>query len=60
MSDLSAEKAQAAEMINVKEREIILTKQASKKETDIYMKVFLEKKMEMTIRTTTWQFPLSC
>merc|ERR1719327_937190 len=50
ISDLSAMKAQATEMINVKEQEIIVTKQMLKKETDIYMKIFLENKMEMTIR----------
>merc|ERR1719399_1293151 len=34
----------------LKEHEIIVTKQMLKKETDIYMKIFLENKMEMTIR----------
>jgi len=50
ISDLSAMKAQATEMINVKEQEIIATTAMLKKETDIYMKIFLENKMEMTIR----------
>merc|ERR1719217_1842926 len=40
ISDLSA----------MKEQEIIATTAMLKKETDIYMKVFLENKMEMTIR----------
>merc|ERR1719313_788895 len=50
ISDLSAMKAQATEMINVKEQEIIATTAMLKKETEIYMKIFLENKMEMTIR----------
>jgi hypothetical protein len=50
ISDLSAVKAQATEMINVKEQDIIATTAMLKKETDIYMKIFLENKMEMTIR----------
>merc|ERR1719159_1404442 len=50
ISDLSAMKAEATEMINVKEQEIIQTKELLKKEIDIYMKIFLENKMEMTIR----------
>merc|ERR1719454_1256029 len=37
-------------MINVKEQEIIVTTETLKRETDIYTKIFLENKAEMTIR----------
>merc|ERR1719159_2300723 len=50
LADLSRIKAQATEMINVKEQELITTKAMLKTETDNYMKVYLANKAEMQIR----------
>merc|ERR1719454_1918696 len=50
LADLAKIKAQATEMINVKEQELITTKAMLKKETDAYMKIYLANKAEMKIR----------
>merc|ERR1719161_3016101 len=50
LADLAKIKAQATEMINVKEQELIATKAMLKKETDAYMKIYLANKAEMQIR----------
>merc|ERR1719235_2175812 len=50
LADLAKIKAQATEMINVKEQELIVTKATLKKETDQYMKIYLANKAEMRIR----------
>merc|ERR1719454_1744173 len=50
LTDLARVKAQATEMINVKEKELITTKAMLKKETDAYMKIYLANKAEMKIR----------
>merc|ERR1719454_1063339 len=50
LADLAKIKAQATEMINVKEQELIMTKAMLKKETDAYMKIYLANKAEMKIR----------
>merc|ERR1712139_687861 len=49
LADLAKIKAQATEMINVKEQELITTKAMLKKETDAYMKIYLANKAEMKI-----------
>lgn len=41
LADLAKIKAQATEMINVKERELIVTKATLKMDTDKYMKIYL-------------------
>ena len=43
-------KSESVEMINVREMEIMQVQADLKKETDIYMKIYLENKQEMTIR----------
>merc|ERR1711981_1340039 len=50
LADLAKIKAQATEMINVKEQELIMTKTLLQKETDAYMKIYLVNKAEMKIR----------
>merc|ERR1719298_302206 len=50
IADLERLKSEATEMINMKEQEISGVQEQLKKETDIYMKIYLENKMEMTIR----------
>merc|ERR1719171_1603279 len=50
LADLAKIKAQATEMINVKEQELIVTKATLKMETDKYMKIYLANKAEMRIR----------
>merc|ERR1712151_337 len=50
LADLAKIKAQATEMINVKEQELIITKATLRRETDAYMKVYLANKAEMKIR----------
>merc|ERR1712046_17817 len=50
LADLAKIKAQATEMINVKEQELIVTTAMLKKETDSYMKIYLANKAEMKIR----------
>merc|ERR1719440_1496404 len=50
LADLAKVKAQATEMINVKERELIVTKTMLQKETDAYLKIYLANKAEMKIR----------
>merc|ERR1719454_2491755 len=50
LADLAKVKAQATEMINVKEQELIVTKTMLRKETDAYMKLYLANKAEMKIR----------
>merc|ERR1719163_1368781 len=50
LADLAKIKAQATEMINVKEQELITTKALLQKETDAYMKIYLANKADMQIR----------
>merc|ERR1712072_1447980 len=50
LADLAKIKAQATEMINVKEQELIITKAMLQKETDAYLKIYLANKAEMKIR----------
>merc|ERR1719359_1515285 len=50
IADLERLKSESTEMINLKEGEILAVQAQLKKETDIYMKIYLENKMEMTIR----------
>merc|ERR1719454_66180 len=50
LAELAKVKAQATEMINVKEQELIMTKTLLQKETDAYMKIYLANKAEMKIR----------
>lgn len=46
-------KAKATDMINVKGQDIMATTAMLRKETDIYRKISVENKMEVTIRRTT-------
>merc|ERR1719486_938501 len=50
LADLAKIKAQATEMINVKEQELIVAKATLKMETDSYTKIYLANKAEMKIR----------
>merc|ERR1719463_268247 len=50
IADLERLKSESTENINLKEGEILAVQAQLKKETDIYMKIYLENKMEMTIR----------
>merc|ERR1719454_639831 len=50
LADLAKVKAQATDMINVKEQELIKTKAMLRKETEDYMKIYLANKAEMRIR----------
>jgi hypothetical protein len=50
IADLERLKAETTEMIGDKELEILALVAELKKETDIYMKIYLENKMEMTTR----------
>merc|ERR1719421_1234116 len=50
IADLERLKSESTEMIGDKELEILALIAELKKETDIYMKIYLENKMEMTIR----------
>jgi len=50
IADYAKIKAQATEMINVKEKELITTKAMLQKGTDSYMKIYLANKAEMPIR----------
>jgi len=51
IASLSGMKAQATEMINVKEQELIATTAMLKKETDVYTKIYIENKAELESRT---------
>merc|ERR1712072_1310077 len=50
LADLAKIKAQATEMINVKEQELITTKATLKTETDNYVKIYLANSEEMVTR----------
>merc|ERR1719463_905876 len=50
IADLERLKSESTEMINAKEQEISGVQEQLKKETDIYMKIYFENKMEMTTR----------
>merc|ERR1719454_1255938 len=50
LADLAKIKAQATEMINVKEQELITAKATLEKETENYVKIYLANKAEMKIR----------
>merc|ERR1719181_2330231 len=49
IADLERLKAEATEMIGQREMDIIAVMAELKKQTDIYMKIYLENKMEMTV-----------
>merc|ERR1719482_1932396 len=50
IADLMRLKAEATEMINAMEQNIIVVLASLKKETEIYMKIFMVNKAELTIR----------
>jgi len=50
VADLMRLKAEATEMINAMEQNILVVLASLKKETDIYMKVFMVNKAELTVR----------